>query len=458
MVNTRDGSLTPNVDVMMAGARITAISPARLDSDGPQAGVRASGLFVVPGYLEMHSHALLPGGHPGALPLMLACGITGFRQMGGSDELLAERRAGRLELPPDSPGLLATPGEVLTPANAGTSEMAIATVRHQKDAGADFIKVGVAAPDVFFDAQAEARRLGIPIVGHLPRGIDVVAASAGGMKSIEHLGPGVGILAFCSTETDEILASLADTPNSRAAMPRLSPEMASLLRKMLVNPTLMNGPIEFAALKRAVTTFSEDRARRLAEYFVQDETWQCTTLIRERTCQLGDAAEFREDPNHQYVSTSTLELWNELSRQFEAQPADVKDTYRRAYDRHLQLTRLFDAAGVRIIAGSDASGAGWEVPGFALHAEFVELSRAGLSPLRVLQTTTLDAAEFLGMHDALGSVEVGKAADLVLLGSNPIESAANLHDIRGVVRAGRYYSPAELHDIKHTVATQRSAE
>jgi len=110
-----------------------------------------------------------------------------------------------------------------------------------------------------------------------------------------------------------------------------------------------------------------------------------------------------------------------------------------------------------MLAGSDSGGAAWEVPGLALHQEFDELARAGLPPLRVLQMTTWDAAEFLGATDVMGSVAAGKHADLVLLDANPLESADHLHRIRGVVRGGRYLGPAGLDALKEKVAATRSA-
>jgi cytosine/adenosine deaminase-related metal-dependent hydrolase len=79
-----------------------------------------------------------------------------------------------------------------------------------------------------------------------------------------------------------------------------------------------------------------------------------------------------------------------------------------------------------------------------------------LTPLRVLQTTALDAAEFLSTSATQGTVDEGKDADLVLLGANPIEHAENLHDIHGVMRAGRFYTRADLAAIKHKVAAARS--
>ena len=105
------------------------------------------------------------------------------------------------------------------------------------------------------------------------------------------------------------------------------------------------------------------------------------------------------------------------------------------------MVRIFDEEGVKMIAGSDVSASGWEIPGFALHEEFDQLAAAGLTPLRILQMATINAAEFLCRTATSGTLEPGKNADVVLLSANPVENMAYLHDIAGVVRAGRYYSP-----------------
>jgi len=457
VVDTRDGSLRTNMDIALEAGRIVSIAPVGAEPRDPAATtIDAAGRFVVPRYLEMHAHALELEDPSDTLELMLATGLTGFRQMSGSAKLLQQRQSGTLPLPQDSPALLAMPGAVLTPANAGTAEAAIATVRDQKAAGADFIKVGFVTPAVFFQAQAEANRLGIPMGGHLPTGIDVVAASEAGIRFIEHLGPGVGILAACSTDEAGVRQALAALPQLKAppaTIPFLDP---ALTRKFVMNPSARSTPADMSILQRAVSTFSDEKCRALAATFVADGTWQCPTLMRERTNELCDAPEFRDDPNLRYVDPSTVEEWAEVADAFGRRPPAERATFRAAYAVQLRLTKLLDEAGVKMLAGSDVTGAAWEIPGFSLHQEFDELAKAGLSPLRVLQMTTLHGAEFLGTTADMGAVEVGKSADLVLLDANPIESADNLHAIRGVVRAGRYYSSADLEAMKGRVATSRS--
>ncbi|MDL4818511.1 amidohydrolase family protein [Actinomadura opuntiae] len=456
VVDTRDGTLTPGTDVLMHDGRILQVRPGIAVPDGLRSvTVDVDGTYVVPGYNDMHAHPLGNGDHSGALRLMLAHGITGFRQMSGTRGLLRARSAGTLAFPTASPALLATPGPLLTPANAATPAMAAATVREQHRAGADFIKVGMVSPEVFFAAQAEALRLGLPIAGHLPPGIDVRRASRIGVKSVEHLGPGVALFACCSKEHTHIEDVIAEQRRPKLPpfkIPFLEPILGKALRKMIVNPANRSRPADVRLLDHTVRSFDDDLARSLARRLAADGTWQVPTLIRLKTSQLCDDPAFAADPDLRYMGPATLKEWTAAAEKYSRFPGPARATFQAAYRRQLELTELFDEAGVPMLAGSDSSGAVWEVPGAALHHEFDELGHAGLTPLRVLQMTTLRAAQFLDATDTMGTVAPGKNADLVLLAGNPVESVANLHRITAVVRAGRHYSAADLDAIKEGLA------
>ena len=71
--------------------------------------------------------------------------------------------------------------------------------------------------------------------------------------------------------------------------------------------------------------------------------------------------------------------------------------------------------------------------------------------------TTRDAAEFLGTSSTMGTVDVGRNADLVLLRANPVDDAAALHQIDAVIRAGRPYSAADLARLKDRVRSAHPA-
>lgn len=96
-----------------------------------------------------------------------------------------------------------------------------------------------------------------------------------------------------------------------------------------------------------------------------------------------------------------------------------------------------EKAGIGILAGTDTPNP-YVYPGFALHDELGLLVSAGLSPMEALQAATRNPAIFLGMNDSLGTIEIGKAADFVLLDADPLVDIDNTRKITAVVLAVRY--------------------
>jgi imidazolonepropionase-like amidohydrolase len=113
------------------------------------------------------------------------------------------------------------------------------------------------------------------------------------------------------------------------------------------------------------------------------------------------------------------------------------------------MVKALDVAGVPMLADSDE---GTQVIGFGLHDEFRLLAAAGLSPLKILQMTTRNGAKFLNREATMGSVDIGKNADLVLLDANPVKDVANLGKVWSVVLKGKVFTAADLEKLKADVA------
>jgi len=355
----------------------------------------------------------------------------------------------------DAPALLLMPGNLLTPFDAGSTDRVVDEIRQQKNQGADFIKVGLVSPDVFFAAIAEGKRVGLPVLGHLQEGVDAAKASRAGFKSIEHLGPGDSMWIGCSTEDSVLLADAAEHPTMKTPPIRVPAFLQKILmkhlKKRLINPAAFDDAAYTTRLQRAFDTYSEAKCRALAAVFVANQTWNVPTLVRLRTQELADSREYLSDPAMPYIPADSLKEWREVTAKFHNLPAEMRSTDREAYQRQLALTKLFDNAGVRMMVGTDGGG---QAPGQSIHQEFDELAKAGLSPLKILQMTTLNPAEFLSRTGTMGSVDIGKNADIVLLDGNPVESVQNLHTIFGVVRAGFYYSRADLEALRSKTKSQ----
>ncbi|MET1052533.1 MAG: amidohydrolase family protein [Mycetocola sp.] len=460
VVDPRDGSIAWRRDVTIADGVIARVESASLSATSGIVRVDATGKFLVPGYNDMHAHALNAKDPTGALELMLAYGITGFRQMSGSDALLASRTNGTLPIDTGMPQLLELPAAVLSPGNGANVDQAVATLHRQVEAGADFIKVAAVTPTVFGALQKAAREIGTTISGHLPAASDPVVVARDGLRSIEHLGPGISMLAACSADEAAIRKTLARTPELKLPpfrIPFLDKIMSAVMARIVVNPIQLSSSESVALLQQAIDTFDESKARALAHVFAANDTWQTPTLIRQLTTQQCDLARFPADPDLKYVAPATMRLWHSTRAKFGGKfTVRERATLRAEYELQLRLLKIFDEAGVGILAGTDATGGVWLIPGPSLHHEFDELARAGLSPVRILQSTTISAAAFLGTTATHGTIEAGKAADIVILDENPIESVRALHAIAGVVISGQYRSAADLDAIKDRVATGRS--
>ena len=94
------------------------------------------------------------------------------------------------------------------------------------------------------------------------------------------------------------------------------------------------------------------------------------------------------------------------------------------------------------------------VPGFTLHDELLALVRAGVPPAAALRAATLEPARYLAATDSLGTVEVGKVADLVLLDGNPLADIRNTSRVRAVVLRGRLIDADERRRMLERVATR----
>jgi imidazolonepropionase-like amidohydrolase len=450
VVDARDGSITAHQDIRIADGRIAGIGA----TDGPKqdpADVDGRDRFAVPGFVDMHAHPLNLGDPSVELKLMLAFGITGYRQMSGTPQLLRRRQECASIADGQTPKLLGTPGSVLTPFNAGSPGTAVAEVQRQAREGADFIKAALITPEVYFAVQAEADRLGIPVVGHLPAGIDVRAASQAGFRSIEHVGPGLGVLAGCSCHEEHLRAATSGSPIKAPPfrIPFAGKVAAKAIQKIVVNPAQMAGPATLDAARDAIDSFDEDKARELARQFAADDTWNCPTLIRIKAQQLCDDPQFAADPDLRYVTAKERKTWTSAADAFRQKFDETqRAVFADQFALQSRMVKILDEEGAPLLAGTDAVGAAWVVAGASLHDEFDLLAGAGLSPLRVLQTTTLNPARFLRQEKDAGTIEAGKGADLVLLDGDPTAAVANLHTVSGVVGRGRHHDAEALAALK----------
>jgi imidazolonepropionase-like amidohydrolase len=138
-----------------------------------------------------------------------------------------------------------------------------------------------------------------------------------------------------------------------------------------------------------------------------------------------------------------LANWRVLGMPTEDWTGEEFDRVQAAWPNQLGLIRRLHDGGVLLTVGSDLASP-WVIPGVAFHQELGLLESAGLSRSDVLSMATRNGAQALGILGDVGTVEVGKRADLVVLEANPLMNLAHTRRIRYVVLGGVAHTPAEL--------------
>lgn len=419
IIDVARGLALPNMTVVIEGDHIAQVDKSGAVSlpAGAQI-VDAAGKFLIPGLWDMHVHTIFgdwfPGGREIALPLFIANGVTGIRDMGGDlDVLLQWRKEIALGIIP-GPRLVVS-GEMLDgPEPRFPSSIAVSNpddgrsaVRDLKRRGADFIKLQSLIPrEAVLAIADEAKSLGISFVGHVPDAVRAAEASDAGQKSFEHL---IGIFEGSSLLEDEFLEG-------------------------------GKGPGKF------LQSFDAARAAKLIALLAKNETWQCPTLVWERGGSLIEERDLDHDPLAKYAPASwKTGTWKKFTDQI-VHEFNVDDlaTRRKFVAKELELVSEMHRAGVPFLAGTDTAAGVYVFPGFSLHQELEIFVEAGFTPAEALATATTNPARFLGMEDRFGTVEKGTLGDLVLLDRNPLEDIRNTREIFAVVANGRFFSRDDL--------------
>jgi hypothetical protein len=425
VIDVASGTAKPDMTVTIRGDRIAAIERSSSTNRNGVQVVDGRGKFLIPGLWDMHVHTnfgdWLPGGEEIILPLFVANGITGVRDMGGDLHQLLEWRkridAGTILGPRmviSGPMIDGAPPHFPASIPVGTAAEGRKAVDDLKLGGADFIKVQSYIPrDAYFAVAEESKKQGMTFVGHVPDAIRASEASNAGQKSIEHY---TGIFEGCSTIEDELLKG-------------------------------PKGP------RRVLETYSEPKCAALIALLAKNATWQVPTLVWERGQWLIDDLDLSQSPEAQYAAaTWRHKTYKKFTESILKELDTDSVTYRRQFvAKELEMTLAMHRAGVPLMAGTDTAAGVYVIPGFSLHQELELFVKAGLTPMQALQTATLNPAKFLGRTRDLGTVEAGKFADLVLLDASPLDDIRNTQKISAVFLGGRYFPRAELDGILKNV-------
>lgn len=181
------------------------------------------------------------------------------------------------------------------------------------------------------------------------------------------------------------------------------------------------------------------------EALARSGTWFTPTHVTRRNEANAANPSFLDDPRLPYINHAWRFAWKldaERMRK-ELQQPGAQAAYTAFYRRGLELTGKAHKAGVAVLAGSDAPDA-YIFPGFSLHDELRELVAAGPTPAQALRAATFDAARFAGVEGRYGTLQAGKAADIVVLDANPLDDVGHTRRIHAVMFNGYLYEKPQL--------------
>ena len=404
--------------VLVRDGRIAAIDvPSAAAVPKSAERVDGRGRFVIPGLVDMHVHLFNNASrrppNTWSFPLYVANGVTAVREMAATPASIAIVNEWRRAV---ADGTLVAPRIVAAGvvAYGNTPDEAAHRVDEGADAGADFIKVFSDISESSWRAVIdEAKRRSLPVIGHVPAGVPALTAAAAGQRSDEHL---TQLFEACSTIERSVLDE----------------------RRGLTGADLVAR--SDAEESRVLAAFDQPTCDRIATALKATHQIQVPTLVLPYAESSPATRLPSSDPRWRYLRADERARWLRIEQGLSD---DERAVAARRWPVASRIVATLQRAGVPLLAGTDSPMPG-VYPGFALHEEIELLVRSGLSPAQALRAATLAPAQFLGIADQAGSVEIGKRADLVVLDGDPLRDISNTRRINAVVLDGRLFRRAAL--------------
>ena len=422
VVDVVEGKVIRDAAIVVIEDEITFVGPLA-DAAFPQ-GIRqidGDGRWAIPGLWDMHVHVAMAT--RGAMPVLIANGVTHVRDMGGNWEdirnIQNEIRLGTVVGPHvltcgpilESVRWLTRAEEFLSEhelegrigvSDATTANDAIAGLAAD---GADFVKIRTVQNGETYAAISEAaQQHGLPFAGHAPpAAVSLVEASEMGQRSIEHYVSAPGIK-------------------------RLPENLAPALEVFSENGT------------HFVPTLVSAYGFRIKP------TEDVLAIIDDESDTL--------DPRRKYVPNEVLASWRQ---QMEMKQSErVRFDYVQIHQRNVELFREMHNAGVALMIGTDL-GAPFVFPGFSFHDELaIMVDEVKLSSMDAIRAATIIPARFSGQDAMYGAIQVGRAADFLLVDRNPLENIRNLGDLFGVFHRGEWLDNAEIAQLLQRASMERA--
>jgi imidazolonepropionase-like amidohydrolase len=392
--------------------------------------VEGKGKYLIPGLVDMHVHLLSDGDeYPDSiaadeLKVMVANGVTTVRFMIGTPEQLVLRQQSKKgEI--IAPTIYAASPHLTGKAQGNdfvvhTEQEARDAVRESKAAGYDYIKITTFIDaNVYEAAVDEAAKQHIGVVGHADSRYVGVERAWKAKQQIEHLD---GYLEMLLQDDAPMKGSISDIyvydPKNWESLEYMDEnKIPEIARKTVVANPFVDPTQHF--MKH---TFGQPRSE----------------------------ASIRAQPDFKFYPKAVQDFYIGYLKKTKINGIPLEKRAKWVEVRNKLIKAIYEAGG-KILAGSDTPEFLW-LYGYTLHRELKALAETGIPNYAVLEAATKNPALFFGSFDKVGTIEIGKAADMVLLVANPLEDISNSQKRVGVMLKGTYYPQKDLDNWLDAIA------
>ena len=431
LIDAKNGTRT-NQTVSIENGVIQSIGSAKLDMEDSQI-IDGEGKYLIPGLWDAHVHlTFIPEiDHETHFKLYLKNGVTSIRDTGAILSKL-QPSLNFIEENPNTTPRLFYAGPLIDGADRvykgmepGFPNLSIGIDETSNIPGVvdGLLKEGVTflksyemlTRETYLELLKVAGQNGLRVTGHVPLSIDLEEAIEAGLGGMQHVR---NMDLACAKDADNLLDD----------------RQVSLENEASIAGSALRTHIHSSQRYYAIDNTDDERCLRIIMKLSEYGVFQTPTL----TINTFDSRRFYADPKwretYQELPEAAENNWMQGS--LKLANIDVTENAKKFDAWSLSLVNKMHQEGVKIIAGTDTP-IGYLTPGYSLHKELELLSEAGLSNMDVLRSATITPAEFFGMENQMGTIEVGKLADLVILDKNPLMSISNTQSIHRVIVKGQ---------------------
>jgi len=417
-VRVIDGTGAParaDQTVILRDGLIAAVGPAA--STAVPEGARVmdlTGKTVMPGMVMMHEHLYYPTG-PGVygqlgesfVRLYLAGGVTTMRTGGNVNGFMDINMKKQIEAGSKAGPAIDATAPYLNGPNTFIQMRAIKgpddarrQVNYWADEGATSFKAYMQITRADLGAAIdEAHKRGIKVTGHLCS-VTYSEAADLGIDNLEHAF--MASTDFVPTKQPDVCPGQGTGQQTIAALDENGEPFKALVRKLIDKKvTLTTTPTVFE-------TFTPGR------------------------------------PMPPGLEVLVAPLREQFQQNYERTSKSTSSVYATLFPKAMKLDMAFARAGGTLVAGTDPTGGGGVIPGFSNQRTIELLVEGGFTPVEAIKIVTLNGAEYLGRSRSIGSIAVGKQADLVVMAGDPTTVIADVRKVELVFKQGMGFDSAKL--------------